>query len=689
MTPLAEMDFETYSEAGYIFDDTTNKWKSIVKSPPHGLGAVGAPVYAEHPSTEVLCLAYNLHNGNGAKLWLPGMSPPKDLLDHIANGGLIEAWNSAFEFYIWQEICHKRMKWISLPYNQLRDAMAKSRAFSLPGKLKDAAKAINSVTLKIEDGKRLLDKFSKPRNPTKKDPRKRILPSEDLGDACRLYSYCLMDISTEKSISNIIPDLSLYELNVWLLDQRINFRGIAIDPDALENCKSIVDQATTQYTEELQTITNGTLINVDELDKMKGWIGANGTVVDSLDKDHIVDLLERTDLSPVVRRVLEIRQILGSASVKKLAAIIRQKSGDGRLRDWAAYCGAQRTGRFAGRGPQPHNLPAKTPDVGVDRALQYIATRNLHIVENHTGDALDTVSGCLRGLFVAAPWHDLICSDFVAIEAILLAFIAGEQWRMDVFNTHGKIYEMSASKITGIPFQEFLDYREEWGEHHPMRKKIGKYTELALGYQGWLGALKAFGADEYLTDDELTDVARKWREDSPAIVALWRNLEKAVISAIQNPGLVFTVKCLSYIVTDDILYCTLPSGRKLVYINPRLNPTIDFYGRDTINISYMGWNSDYKKGPLGWMRLETYGGKLTENPIQAIARDILVNSMLNVEASGYPIVLHVHDEIASEVPTGFGSLEEFERIMSIMPSYASDWPIKASGGWRGYRYRKD
>lgn len=689
MTPIAEMDFETYSEAGYTFDETTNKWKSIVKSPPHGLGAVGAPAYSEHPSTEVLCLAYNLHNGYGAKLWIPGMQPPQDLFNHIINGGLIEAWNSAFEFYIWQNVCCMRMGWITLPYSQLRDAMAKARAFSLPSKLKDAAKAINSSSLKIEDGKRLLDKFSKPRNPTKHDPRKRILPSEDVGDACKLYAYCLGDINSEHSISSTIPDLSSFELEVWLLDQRINFRGISIDPDALENCKLIVDQATTRYTEELNTITNDALVNVDELEKMKGWIGANGTVVDSLDKDHIVNLLERTDLQPVVRRVLEIRQILGSASVKKLAAIIRQSSNDGRLRDWAAYCGAQRTGRFAGRGPQPHNLPATTPDIGVDRALQYIATRNLDIVENRTGDALDTVSGCLRGLFVAAPWHDLICSDFVSIEAVLLAFIAGEQWRMDVFNTHGKIYEMSASKITGIPFQEFLDYREQHDEHHPMRKKIGKYTELALGYQGWLGALKAFGADEYLTDDELTDAARKWREDSPAVVSLWRDLNKAVISAIQYPGHIATVKCVSYVVRDAVLYCTLPSGRKLVYIEPEVHPMTDFYGRDVINISYMGWNSDYTKGPQGWMRLETYGGKLTENIIQAIARDILVYSMLNIEASGYPIVLHVHDEIASEVPLGFGSLEEFERIMSVLPEWASDWPIKATGGWRGKRYRKD
>ncbi len=780
-TVLPDMDFETYSEAGYYFDETAKKWKSITKSPPHGIGAVGAAAYAEHPSTEVLSLAYNLKDGLGARLWLPGMPPPTELFDHIAAGGLLEAWNSAFEWHIWENVC-KRMGWPPLPYWQLRDAMAKSRAFSLPGALGKAAKVLEVTDQKIDDGKRLLNKFSKPRNPTKKDDRRRIRPEEDHEDGAKLYDYNLGDIKSESAVSAVIPDLSSDELELWLLDQCINLRGVHIDGDALSNCLAIVEQANKMYTAELVALTNGTVKGAGEIAKITGWLGANGVHMASLDADsvagklkkfkladrlageiirpddqrtlevlasenevHPVDILSAAELAALpnakqARRVLQIRASLGAASVKKLFAIDRRRSNDGRLRDLFAFCGADRTGRFAGRGPQPQNLPNSGPAVrrcdpvsgcgkhygphldncpwcqtpesfsepaewcieAVEDALLVIASRKLQWVEHYFGDAVAAVSGCLRGLFSAAPGCDFLCSDYSAIEAVVLAMLAGEQWRIDVFRTHGKIYEMSAAKISGIPFEEMmanagytdLNAPKWWegkqtGEHHPLRKKIGKVAELASGYQGGYGAWLAFGADKHLGEAEIKESIKAWRQASPAIVKFWYGLEDAAVAAVQNPGHCYTYNGITYGVKDDVLYCQLLSGRKLSYHQPRLHPDVTPWGKQVLKLTYMGWNSDYKKGPTGWMRLDTYGGKLCENTVQATARDILTYALKNVERAGYAVALHVHDEIVSEVLEGTGSVEEFERIMATMPPWAEGWPIRAAGGWRGKRYRKD
>lgn len=727
-TVLPDMDFETYSEAGYVFDDHIQKWRSVTKSPPHGIGAVGAPVYSEHPSTEVLSLAYNLKDGLGPRLWLPGMAPPEDLFAYIADGGLIEAWNSAFEWHIWTNVCSTRLGWPVLPYWQLRDAMAKSRAWSLPGALGKAAQVTEVVDQKIDDGKRLLNKFSKPRNPTKNDARRRIRPEEDHEDAAKLYNYNLGDIKSESAVSAQIPDLSDDELELWLLDQCINFRGVSIDRKALASCKAIVEQATAKYTAELVQITGGTVQGASEIQKLTSWLGGAGVHMGSLDADHVAEALKREDLPPGPRRVLEIRQSLGAVSVKKLFAIDRRVSQDGRLRDLFAFCGADRTGRFAGRGPQPQNLPNSGPQVvkcmdaingcgrhygphldncpwcgaltffsepaewcieAVEDALLVIASNNLSYVEHYFGDAVAVVSGCLRGLFSAAEGCDLICSDYSAIEAVVLAALAGEEWRLDVFRTHGKIYEMSAAKITGIPFEEFKRHKEETGDHHPMRKKVGKVAELASGYQGGYGAWLAFGADKHLEEQEITDAIKAWRKESPMIVKFWYGLEDAAVAAVRNPGQCYSYRGITYGVKDDVLYCQLLSGRKLSYHQPRLHPAVTPWGKQVFKLTYMGWNTDYKKGPTGWMRLDTYGGKLAENVVQATARDILTYALKNVERAGYAVVLHVHDEIVSEVLSGTGSIEEFEEIMATLPEWCADWPIKADGGWRGKRYRKD
>ncbi len=728
-TVRACMDFETYSEAGYLLNQSTLKWSSLTNAPKRGLSSIGASVYSEHESTEVLSLAYDLNDGNGCHVWHAQLnSEPTKLFDFLSNGGLIEAWNSLFEWYIWNNVCHKRMGWPQLPLHQLRCAMAKSHAYGLPGGLKESGNALCLDIQKDTEGKKLLNKFSKPKNATKNNRNLRISLQDDKEDAQKLFKYNTRDIQAQAAISYVIPDLTGSELDLWKLDQVINTRGVYIDLESLEHFKIIIQEATTKYTQELYDLTDGYVDTVNKIQKIKQWLSdSQGVELDSLDADTVKYSLKNDNLPKDARRVLEIRSILSSASVKKTYAIDRCLSKDNRLRNLFVYCGASRTGRFSGRGAQPQNLPSAGPKVtlcvnkncnkyyginnkkscpwctkkqtikqvpwcidAVEHVLLIISMRHLETLEKFYGDPMLCVSGCLRGLFCAPPGKDLICSDYSAIEAVVLAQISGEQWRIDVFKTHGKIYEMSAASITGIPFDDFLQHKIKTGNHHPLRKKVGKVAELASGYGGGLVAWLRFGADEYFkSDEEIKNAVQKWRKASPMIVNLWYKLEAAAKDAVKYPGSTFSYRDITFLVIDDVLFCGLPSGSKLAYHQPRLVPEQTPWGKDTLKLTYMGENKDINKGRKGWIRISTWGGKITENICQRVARDILKEAMLNIEGDTYQIALHVHDELAAYVDVHKGSIQEFEQIMSTMPQWCADWPIKASGGWRDKRYRKD
>ncbi len=734
-TVLPDLDFETYSEAGFVWDAALNKWACPHGAKKKGLFVVGAASYAEHETTEVTSCYYDLKDGRGRRFWRPGMPNPVELFLHLGTGGLVEAWNSGFEFWIWNKVCVRRYGWPPLHYKSLRCAMAKARAHALPGSLDDAGVVLDLANKKNPDGARLLKLFSYPRVPTKKDPRTRIRPDEDPENGPKLYAYNERDIVAEAEASSRVPDLEGEELAYWLVDQAINRRGVQIDIDGVRNCIAVIDEAHERYNRELYTLTDGAVARASELAKLQAWLAtARGVNAYALDEDSIDLLLEDPELDLTARRALEIRQAIGSAAVKKVYAMANQATRAGRLHDLFMYHGA-RTGRATGAGPQPTNLPNSGPEVfrcacgrhfrapgaasvncpwcamptppgkktmewgapAVVDALAVIACRSLDLVEHYFGDAMAAVSGCLRGLFISAPGFDLICSDYSAIEAVVLAEIAGEEWRREVFRTHGKIYEMSASKITGIPFDEFMRYKAETGNHHPMRKKIGKIAELAFGFQGWIGSAKAFGMDEFFNDDEIKQAILAWRAASPSYVEFWggqeRNrqpemygVEGMFVSAILNPGRTYEFRGFQFTMRGDAVYLRLLSGRYLTYHRPRLRPSSRGRG---LSISYEGNNTNPKNGPTGWVRMDTWGGRLTENIVQATARDVQRHGLVNLEAAGYPIVLHVYDEDIAEVPEGFGSIEEFERIMSTMPPWAAGWPIKAVGGWRGKRYRKD
>lgn len=749
--PIANIDFETYSEAGFVWNAETNKWSALpgAAQGKKGLPVVGSSVYVEHPTFEILTLSYDLKDGAGIRRWKPFDAPPVALFLHIKNGGLVSGWNSGgFEVKVWAW-CVKHMCWPAIPSAQWRDSMANARAHSLPGALVKAAEVLGCAEQKDKEGKRLLDKFSIPRNPTKTNAALRIRPQDDPADAELLYAYCDQDVRTEQSVGFQIPDLPPSELAIWQCDRAINDRGVQMDVAGIRNCIAVINQAHARYNAELAALTGGTVSKASELQRLIGWLGYAGVHTDSLDEDHLAELLDRDDLPPHARRALEIRAAIGSASVKKVFAMLNQVSADGRLRDLFTYYGA-RTGRVTGGGPQPTNLPnsagvyaracescerhygahlhacpwcGASADVshkvewGIESAewaLEAIATQSLDFVEYVWGDAMLAVSGSLRALFIAAFGKELLCSDYSSIEAVVVAELAGEEWRRKVFDTHGKIYEMSAAKISGVPFEDFMVHagytpeqlaHPEWwtlkpandGSHHPLRKKIGKVAELALGYQGWIGSMLAFGADEFMSEGEMKDAILAWRGASPAIVEFWGGqqrdykteyygVEGMAVQAILYPGGVFEYRGHQFQVRGDAMYLRLVSGRELTYHRPRLSASTKRSG--TYAISYEGWNSNPKNGAIGWIRMDTWGGRLVENIVQATARDIQWHGILNLEKAGYPIVLHVYDEDIAEVPEGFGSVEEFEAIMAIMPPWAAGWPIRAKGGWRGKRYRK-
>ena len=746
-TALADMDFETYSEAGLILNPTL-KWSSAkgIGKQPRSIFLVGAPVYAMHPSTEILCLYYDLKEGNGRRAWVPGMPAPQDLFDYIAAGGLIEAHNSAFEFYIWNCVGTQKLGWPELPLLQLRCSASKAKAWSLPAALGKVSPVVGTEVKDSAKGKRVIKRYCEPRNPTKKDPRTRILPSDE-PEGVELYEYCEQDIISEASVSLAIPDLSESELETWQLDQIINVRGIQIDTEAVKVFRDAYDLAVEEANNAVWQITGGEVEKASEVQKMLQYLHRCNLVLPNLDKETVEAALERPEIQGPIRDLLEIRQAMASAGAKKLQALTFRTCHDGRMRDAFNYHRAH-TGRFSSEGIQLQNMVAGGPECiltpccgvwlpkglypfcpccavsdplegpglqasewGVEPMTSFIdeckRIKDPKAITDVYGSKLaGLIASSIRGLITAAPGKELICSDYTAIEAVVLAVLSGCQWRIDLFATHGKIYEKTASDITGISFEDLLRYKEETGSHHPHRKPFGKVPELASGYQGWIGAWKAFGADQFMDDDTIKKSILAWRAASPEIVELWGGqwrevdrykfeheyygLEGTAIKAVLEPGQWHTYRWLRYGVFGDVLYCLLPSGRAIAYHKPRLERGIDRYSKKEIySLSHMFNNTNPKKGAVGWIRVQTYGGMLTENATQGVARDLLVNGMKNVEPAGYPVVGHVHDELISEVDLGFGSIEEYEHLMTKLPAWAEGWPIKADGGWRGQRYRKD
>lgn len=567
-TVLPDMDFETFSAAGFEWDELSQKFKPPAGATKKGLPAIGAAKYADDPTTEVLCLAYDLKDGTGRKMWLPGMPLPLDLIQHLAQfdasappsygqRGLIETHNSMFEFRVATRVLHERWGWPAIDLRQMRCSMAKARAYSLPGALGNLAEVLRVPIGKDKDGKKQLERFSWPRNPTKADRRTRITCAEDPDNAQKLYSYCDQDIVAEAGVSARMPDLIPQELDYWLADQACNWRGVGVDLESVNACISVLDQAHRKYNAELYQITGGTVARASEISKLQEWVAdCTGYRMKSGDSEAIEeaiqalykriddagnDMATALDYEPVIR-ALEIRNLIGSAAVKKVYAMARMATRDARLCDLFIYHGA-RTGRDTHADVQPGNLPKSGPNIrwcenagcgkpyafkshgcpwcgadsafsterspegekgwtweAVEDALAIMRHGNLELVEYFFGDAVLTISGCVRSLLVADPGKELLCSDYSAIEAVVLAVLAGEQWRIDAFHRGESIYYHGAAGVTGKTYEWYEAYRKEHGTHHPDRNKIGKVClgpeTQVLTSRGYLAIVDVLSTDQ-------------------------------------------------------------------------------------------------------------------------------------------------------------------------------------------------
>lgn len=733
---IASLDLETYSEAGYRWDALSGKWARLDGCRSYGISAVGSAAYCEHPSTELLCLAYALP-GQDVVTWRHGDAPPQPLLDWIAAGHPIRAHKKDFEAGIWQHVAVARMGWPAVAPEQWHCSMATAHVNNLPGSLARLGEALALDVRKDGDGKRLLNMFSVPHNPTIPRPaRRRIFPVDAQADFDLLVAYCAQDVRTEQEASRVMRPMTEDERRAWQIDQRINDRGVAVDLPAVRDLIEVMTQATRLYETECLALTGG--IKPSQVAELLAWLRERSVHCDTLDEDAVTACLGREDLLGEVRRVLEIRLLASAASVKKLFSLERMCSADGRMRHLYVHHGA-RTGRPTGQGPQATNLPKDGPALhwdamgapygqhtlvspwcgslpaapmaggmssgpwtweACDAVLAVARRRDVAELSRHFGSPLKAIMGTVRGLFVAAPGTDLISSDYTAIEAVVAAAIAGEQWRLDAFARGDDIYLSSISRNTGISLAEYAVYKRTHGHHHPDRQR-GKTGELAGGFGGWIGSWRAFGAIG--TDDDLKREVLAWRNASPNIVEMWggqgrgfpgsRNyyaerygLEGAAINAIENPGRAFSYRCLSFRTENGTLFMRLPSGRELQYHAAGTYPSPRRAGE--LSIRFMTENSNPTYGPVGWVRMETYAGRLFENAVQGIAHDVQRHGIALLESNGYPVVMHTYDEMVSEVPRGYGSIEAYERLMTLLPPWAFGWPIKAAGGWRGHRYRK-
>jgi DNA polymerase len=633
----------------------------------------GAYKYVQSPDFQILLFAYSWDGGPVQIVDLAqGESLPMEVIHALYDPQVIKhAYNAAFEWYCINSVMHS-------PIEQWRCTQVHGLYNGYPAGLAAVGEALGipQDKRKMGTGGALIRTFCIPCKPSKSNGfRTRTLPHHE-PEKWRLFKeYCVGDVVAEMEIQRRlsafpVPD---QEWQLWHLDQRINARGIACDMELVEGALAIDAEVTTELKAEAITLTG--LDNPKSVQQLTKWLEEEtGEEIDNLQKGTVSKLLDKLDAGRA-RRVLEIRQELGKTSVKKYAAMQTVACADGRVRGLLQFYGANRTGRWAGRLVQIHNLPKNHMPL-IDLARDLVKQRKVNALKALFGSVPDTLSQLIRTAFVAPEGKVLLVADFSAIEARVIAWLAGEEWRLEVFRTHGKIYEASASQMFGVPIEQI-------GKGSDLRQK-GKVAELALGYQGGKGALISMGAlDMGLSEDELPDIVTRWRNANRRIVDLWFSLEAAALHVMQTGepvgirGLILARES-HYESGQDFFTITLPSGRKLYYARPFLREN-DF-GKQALH--YWGVDQTSKK----WSVLSTYGGKLTENIVQAISRDCLAVSLTRLAAAGFEIVLHVHDEIGAE-----GSaerLDEMLRIMSEPIPWAPGLPLKAEGFVTSY-YKKD
>jgi DNA polymerase len=639
--------------------------------------------YAQSPAFTVLLFAYSLDGGPVQVLDLTtGMALPDWLISALnAPGYLKHAYNAAFEWY-----CLSQYLKIALPVDQWRCTMLHSMYCGYPGSLEASGRALGLAEdkQKLAAGKALIRYFCVPCNPTKTNGgRTRNLPHHN-PDKWELFkTYNGQDVVTEMEIERKLASFPVPDevQAQWVTDMRINARGVAVDMELVDGALQIAARERERHLQEACVITG--LQNPNSPSQMIQWLNTQGVSVSDLQKGTVTELLDG-ELAPKVRRALEIRQELGKTSTKKYNALETAVCADGRVRGLLQFYGANRTGRWAGRIVQPQNLPRTyiAEDL-LPLARDLVHSQNDEGLKLVFGSAADALSQLIRTAFVARPGWTLVDADFSAIEARVVAWLAGEEWVLDVFRTHGKIYEATASQLYGVPIEKIVKGKPEYA----LRQR-GKAATLALGYAGGSSALiRAGGLSKDTPEEELLELRDMWRQNNPNIVNFWYTLDAAAMEVVQRGSCIAIQKGRMVLAREcdvanglDFMTVQLPSGRKLYYPYPHMG--VNRFGKPSV--CYWGVNQTTRK----WEEIETYGGKLAENITQAVARDCLAEAIERLEAVGYQIAFHVHDEVVIDAPQDKANLDEVVRIMSVPPTWAPDLPLKADG-WVNPFFKKD
>lgn len=629
------------------------------------LAGSGVYAYTEAPDFDILLIGYKFDDEAEVHV-IDTLAVDRDFdpelyefREALTDPDIIKtAFNANFE-----RTCLAKWTGAAMPPEEWRCTMIKALTLGLPGNLADVGIAMGLPEEKLKDpqGKALIQFFSKPCKPTRTNgQRTRNLPAHDPAKWKLFIEYNRQDVVTEQEI---LRQLDIYktpesEQQLWALDQHMNDNGVKLDIPMVEKIVEYDTQRRQELQEEAKVLTG--LANPNSLAQLKKWLSKQGVTMTSVTKDTIAATLQ-TDIPDSVRRMLEIRTALGKTSVAKYSTMLTAVCQDHRLRGILQFYGANRSGRWAGRLVQTHNL-AKNSLPDLDLARELAAAGDFDTLATLFGETAFVFSELIRTAFIPSDGCRFVVSDFAAIEARVLAWIAGEEWTLEAFRQGKDIYCETASMMYRVPV-------EKHGQNSHLRQK-GKVAVLACGYQGGVGAMKRMDKGGSIPEDELQSVVDQWREANPKVVKLWRTCELAAKTAIQEHRTVRLAHGIAFSYINRNLFIQLPSGRKLCYWDTRLKQD-DYTGR--LSITYMGVNQETKQ----WGETETYGGKLVENIVQATARDCLAVAMTRVSALGYKIVMHVHDEMIVDVPnTDTEAPSRINAIMAQPIDWAEGLPLK-------------
>lgn len=631
------------------------------------LAKCGVYAYASSGDFEILLFAYAFDDEPVRVIDIrSGEKLPKEIIDAIQAEEVIKtSFNANFE-----RTCLSAYLKMYLSPHSWRCSAVQCAMMGLPSDLEGAAEVLKLDVQKMKEGRGLIRYFSKPYKFDSYGRSSRNTPYTSQ-DKWKLFKeYCRNDVEVERHIRKKLEKYSIQgrEQELWVLDQRINDEGIRVDYELVLKAMECDRDYKANAMDEAREITG--LDNPGSVMQLKKWLGDKGIHAESLSKKNVSVIADSAEGD--VERLLRLRLDMAKTSIKKYEAVKRSISKDGRVRGLFQFYGANRTGRWSGKLVQVQNLPQNKLK-NIELAREIVKRGNFDELELLYESVPSVLSELIRTIFIPSPGHSLIIADSSAIEARILAFLAGEQWRMDVFSGDGKIYEASASKMFKVPIEEIT-------KSSPLRQK-GKIAELALGYQGGANALITMGAlDMGLKVEEIDSLFKAWRDSNSSIVKYWHDVESAAKNAVLRKVPV-SVGSVKFHFENGILFITLPSGRRLSYIKPKLEKDKRF---DRECLTYEGLEQSSRQ----WCRISTYGGKLTENIVQAVARDCLAEAMLRIDKAGYSIVMHVHDEIVIDAPNGFGSVEEVLSIMGQPIPWAKGLKLMAEG-FGALFYRKD